>query len=177
MRKTEPSRRTDAGACPRIRFESCSRVGAIHELKSQTVGCRKVSPPAIALTRAERDSHEATKAPSGAERAASHCRHPELVSGSIENEYVCKYGRTTGSTCGHVTSLNYSALGAGGFVRVEKDGANLSEGGDSGGPWYLSRYDEAWGIHNDHPFDDPNDAYFMPASRFEDAGLRVLTSL
>lgn len=92
------------------------------------------------------------------------------------DEYVCKYGQRTYLTCGYVTNLNYSGLGGGGFVRVERDGYNMSEQGDSGAPWYVSRYSEAWGIHSDDPFDDPNDAFFMPASRFEDANLRVLTS-
>ncbi|HYI41661.1 MAG TPA: S1 family peptidase [Allosphingosinicella sp.] len=93
----------------------------------------------------------------------------------FEDDYVCKYGRATFYTCGYVLSTDYSGMGAGGFIRVHKAGANMSSGGDSGAPWYVSTYSEAWGIHSDDVFEDPNDAFFMPASRFADANFQVLT--
>jgi hypothetical protein len=93
----------------------------------------------------------------------------------FEDDYVCKYGRATLLTCGYVLSTDYSGLGAGGFIRVHKAGANMSSGGDSGAPWYVSTYSEAWGIHSDDVFEDANDAFFMPASRFAAAGFQVLT--
>lgn len=93
----------------------------------------------------------------------------------FEDDYVCKYGRATLLTCGYVLSTDYSGLGAGGFIRVHKAGTDLSLGGDSGAPWYVSTYEEAWGIHSDSTFEDPYDAFFMPVSRFQDVNLSVLT--
>jgi len=61
--------------------------------------------------------------------------------------------------------------------RVHDDNnANLSSGGDSGGPWYHGSYNEAWGIHTDDAFDNPNDAIFMPVDRITSASIAILTS-
>jgi hypothetical protein len=51
-------------------------------------------------------------------------------------DYVCKYGKTTGYTCGNITTKSYCYDGACTWIRVAKAGVNLSEGGDSGGPWF-----------------------------------------
>lgn len=64
-------------------------------------------------------------------------------------EYVCKYGITTGYTCGYISDKNFkpsspsNALST--YIRVHRDGVNLSEGGDSGGPWFNSN--TGYGIH------------------------------
>ena len=50
-------------------------------------------------------------------------------------EYVCKYGRATRRTCGNIASKNhqlYSPYGGNVWIRVHKDGVNLSSVGDSG---------------------------------------------
>ncbi len=54
---------------------------------------------------------------------------------------VCKQGQTTGLTCGKVVDLDfpYSYFGGGTFVQVSNSQqADLSAGGDSGGPWFTS---------------------------------------
>lgn len=51
-------------------------------------------------------------------------------------DYVCKYGKTTGYTCGYIETKSYCYDGACTWIRVGRNGYNLSEGGDSGGPWF-----------------------------------------
>ena len=91
-------------------------------------------------------------------------------------DFICKWGAVTGFTCGNIASLDYNSLGAGGFVRVNGGGTDLSSGGDSGGPWYYDAYGEAWGIHQDSAFDNSLDAVFMPVSRISASSLAVLTA-
>jgi len=92
-------------------------------------------------------------------------------------DWICKWGSATDWTCGGIISLNYDALGGGGFVQVHHpDNFNLSEGGDSGAPWYENYYQEAWGSHTDHARNNFNDAVFMPISRISATGHAVLTS-
>lgn len=51
---------------------------------------------------------------------------------------VCKSGHTTGITCGEITNGNASHDGVAGWIQVGKSNqANISAGGDSGGPWFL----------------------------------------
>lgn len=57
--------------------------------------------------------------------------------------FVCKYGMTTGYGCGYIVSKNDpGCVGGSGnaYVKVDSDpngtGYDLSEGGDSGGPWF-----------------------------------------
>lgn len=89
---------------------------------------------------------------------------------------VCKYGMTTGRTCGTISSKTFD-LGANHnatFIRVNNypDG-NLSEGGDSGGPWFLE--DRAYGSHVGAPGDDPNDSIYMAINYISSIGVSVLT--
>ena len=92
-------------------------------------------------------------------------------------DYICKYGVITGFNCGRIISLNYNALGSGGFVEVDNvNGGNLSDHGDSGGPWFEGYWHEAWGLHTDSSNVDPNDAVFMPVSSMADWGYEVLTA-
>ncbi|WP_217896590.1 S1 family peptidase, partial [Sphingobium sp. Z007] len=92
-------------------------------------------------------------------------------------DFVCKYGAITGYTCGTVTSKNYNFIGASGFVVVRGvNGENMSDPGDSGGPWYNDEYAEAWGSHSDSSRDNGNDGVFMPISNISASNLAVLTT-
>ena len=58
--------------------------------------------------------------------------------------YVCKYGKTTGLTCGTIVNNNLCWPDNGcGFVQVTAD-IDLSQGGDSGGPVF--RNNAAYGL-------------------------------
>jgi hypothetical protein len=51
---------------------------------------------------------------------------------------VCKSGHTTGITCGEITNGNATHDGVAGWIEVSKtQQADISEPGDSGGPWFL----------------------------------------
>lgn len=51
---------------------------------------------------------------------------------------VCKSGETTGITCGQITNGNAYRDGSYGWIEVSKTSQRLiSDGGDSGGPWFL----------------------------------------
>jgi hypothetical protein len=52
------------------------------------------------------------------------------------------------------------------WIRVHQDGVNLSEGGDSGGPWYFGG--SAYGIHH---CGIGNDACYMAVNYIGSAGL------
>lgn len=95
--------------------------------------------------------------------------------------YVCKFGTTTGRTCGYIDSIsvlpstsvsNRQAT----FVRVTDNGADLSAGGDSGGPWFVENL--AYGIHhggyNGGTYD--GDSVYMPINYISSLGVSVLTS-
>jgi len=88
------------------------------------------------------------------------------------NEFVCKYGKITGFTCGYIIDKSfdpgpdYIAT----FIRIHRDGVNLSEGGDSGGPWFSGN--TAYGIHT-HGIGD--DAAYMAVNYISDLGVTVLT--
>jgi len=88
------------------------------------------------------------------------------------NEFVCKYGKTTGNTCGYIIDKNFDpgADYIATFIRVHRDGVNLSEPGDSGGPWFSGN--TAYGIHT-HGIGD--DAAYMAVNYIDILGLTVLT--
>ena len=51
---------------------------------------------------------------------------------------VCKSGHTTGITCGEIVNGNATRDGVSGWIQVSKtQQADISAGGDSGGPWFL----------------------------------------
>lgn len=51
---------------------------------------------------------------------------------------VCKSGHTTGITCGEITNGNATHDGVAGWIQVSRtQQADISEPGDSGGPWFL----------------------------------------
>jgi hypothetical protein len=90
---------------------------------------------------------------------------------------VCKYGMTTGRTCGYIQSKSID-LGPnhnGTFIRVDSRSAynNLSEPGDSGGPWFVE--DKAYGTHFGAPGDDANDSIYMAINYISSLGVSVLT--
>lgn len=70
---------------------------------------------------------------------------------------VCKYGRTTGYTCGTIDTTSLCNNGSCTYVRVSGGSVNLSEGGDSGGPWFFGN--TAYGTHC---IGMGNDAGYMP---------------
>ncbi|HEX9982485.1 MAG TPA: PKD domain-containing protein [Thermoanaerobaculia bacterium] len=83
--------------------------------------------------------------------------------------YVWKYGRTTGRTFGKIQSKSYN----GNFIRVDGGSMNLSEAGDSGGPWFVE--DIAYGIHKGVPGDDSNDSFYSAINYISAIGVNVLT--
>jgi hypothetical protein len=90
---------------------------------------------------------------------------------------VCKNGMTTGHTCGTISSKSFD-LGANHnatFIRMNNyPSSNLSEGGDSGGPWFVDNY--AYGTHFGAPGDDANDSIYMAIDYISSLGVSVLTS-
>lgn len=96
---------------------------------------------------------------------------------------VCKYGRTTGRTCGELISKHFDP-GTGynaTWMRVHNpDEDDLSAGGDSGAPWFVGN--KAYGIHHgavDHydEYGDTgiDDAIYMAVNFFSNLGIEVLT--
>jgi len=63
--------------------------------------------------------------------------------------WVCKYGRVTGYNCGTLVDKDYRVSHFSNanptFMRVNRSGIDLSQQGDSGGPWFVGT--SAWGIH------------------------------
>lgn len=91
--------------------------------------------------------------------------------------YVCKWGMTTGRSCGYIQtksySISYVSSSASTFVRVDGGYTDLSGPGDSGGPWFVE--DIAYGINSGSPGSDPNDALYMPINYISSLGVSVLT--
>ena len=96
-------------------------------------------------------------------------------------EYVCKYGKTTDYTCGYIHNKNYQPQSIPNskatFIRVDNtaDDDNLSEGGDSGGPWFM--LNDAYGTHVGSPTGDSNDAFYMAVNYISQGiSVEVMTS-
>ncbi len=90
------------------------------------------------------------------------------------NEYVCKYGWASGYSCGNIIDKSFDPGGAmnNTLIRVHNDdGVHLSEGGDSGGPWFS--VNTAYGLHVGGIGDD---AYYMAINYIDYLGLSVLTN-
>jgi len=90
------------------------------------------------------------------------------------NEFVCKYGKVTAYGCGYIIDKNfqpnYVPNGLPTFMRVHRDGVDLCEGGDSGGPWYSGS--TAYGIMSGQL---TNDAIYMAINYISQVGVDVLT--
>ncbi len=87
--------------------------------------------------------------------------------------FVCKWGKTSGRTCGFIASKSHAPSfldSSATFVWV--DGA-FSEPGDSGGPWFVDGI--AYGISIGY-FADDNDGIYMPINYISSIGAQVLTS-
>ena len=96
-----------------------------------------------------------------------------------EDEYVCKYGITTGYNCGYIESKNYARPTApctGGctwsatWILVEREGVNLADPGDSGGPWFLGN--KAYGVMTAKLGEK---AVYMAINYIDALGVTVLT--
>jgi len=83
-------------------------------------------------------------------------------------EYVCKYGITTGASCGTIVGFNFNGT----YIRVHSDLVDLSEPRDSGGPWYKDY--TAYGIMIGD-IEPGNDAYYMAIDYIGILGLRLNT--
>ncbi len=92
-------------------------------------------------------------------------------------EYVCKFGMTTHRTCGNIVAKNFlhaAPYNANFWIRVHKEGVDLSQGGDSGGPWFSGNV--AYGIHHGNAHPDDNDATYMAIDFIESLDINVLTT-
>ncbi len=95
-------------------------------------------------------------------------------------DYVCKYGKTSGYTCGSISSTTYApsyvTSAAATFIRVDNNQgyADLSSPGDSGGPWFL--VDTAYGTHSGEPGADAGDSIYMAINYISSLGVSVLTA-
>lgn len=90
--------------------------------------------------------------------------------------WVCKFGKTTGYTCGYIIDKSFnpgvSDHNSSTYIRVRKAGVNLSEDGDSGGPWFNGY--TGYGIHTAGIGDD---AVYMGINYISDClSLTVLIS-
>lgn len=97
---------------------------------------------------------------------ATRTRANQVVGGS-----VCKQGKTTGYTCGTISSTSYCASGVCTWIRVAGGSVNLSEGGDSGGPWFLGN--TAYGSHT---YGIGNDSAYMAVNYFSGISVTIVTS-
>lgn len=89
--------------------------------------------------------------------------------------YVCKYGKTTGASCGLIWSRsycpNYVPNGRSTFITVY--GNNIIDNGDSGGPWYVGS--QAYGVSSGK-FSDGDAAIYMAVDWMSTVGYSVLTT-
>lgn len=73
-------------------------------------------------------------------------RDVSSVASPIVNQYLCRYGQTTGAQCAEVENNNICSTTSSGtacnLTRMKNDEAS---GGDSGGPWYYGN--TAYGFH------------------------------
>lgn len=88
-------------------------------------------------------------------------------------QFLCKFGKATGRTCGTIYSKSYDPGYAfnGTFVYVKGGTVNLSEEGDSGAPWFVEN--DAYGIQSGGV---GNDAYYMAINYVSTLGVSVLTA-
>lgn len=86
--------------------------------------------------------------------------------------FVCKSGAVTGITCGEILNGNATHDGVAGWIQVGNSSqANISTGGDSGGPWFIypgsSSNISGVGIHTAGS-DNPDIAIYMPIDYIDD---------
>jgi hypothetical protein len=107
---------------------------------------------------------------------------------STQNEWVCKYGRSTALTCGWVTNINYSpsyAQGTNRYVFVENYAliSDIGCGGDSGGPIFQSVAGGVTALGIFGGVASPNDCngthryfFYSPVDEIENVGYSILTT-
>ncbi|MFF5248978.1 S1 family peptidase [Streptosporangium sp. NPDC000095] len=70
----------------------------------------------------------------------------DVGSSPVIGQTICHFGVTSGAACSEIESTNVTLTNGGvtsrGIIVMESD---VSDGGDSGGPWYYGN--RAWGIH------------------------------
>ncbi|MDQ6877349.1 MAG: S1 family peptidase [Candidatus Dormibacteraeota bacterium] len=101
------------------------------------------------------------------------------AAGQATGTLVCKYGTTTGYGCGYLTSKTfapgYVPNANGTFHILAKNGVDLSNRGDSGGPVFLGN--SAWGIISGEVLDFDNHCIcdlIYAATDYVEGGLGVL---
>jgi hypothetical protein len=107
---------------------------------------------------------------------ATKSRSDQVIGG-----YVCKYGKTSYYTCGYISDKNFDpnydwSFGDTDptFIRVTSTETDLSEPGDSGGPWFL--VSTAYGTMSGQ-IEPGNDAIYMAVNYVESGlGVSVMTS-
>lgn len=91
-------------------------------------------------------------------------------------EWVCKYGITTGYTCGQINSKTYAPSyipnANATFVQMYRAGITLSSPGDSGGPWFYGN--NAYGVHSGG--NGGEYSIYMPINYVGGLGLEVLVN-
>ncbi len=92
------------------------------------------------------------------------------VSNQASGQWVCKQGITTGYTCGTISNTTYCWSGACTWVYVSGGSTNLSEPGDSGGPWF-----SGYTAYGTHVFGSGNNSGYMPIDYLSVLGLTVRT--
>lgn len=85
-------------------------------------------------------------------------------------DWVCKEGISTGNTCGTVSNTSYCYASSCTYVYVSGGAVNLSEPGDSGGPWYSGNT-----AVGQHVFGGGNDSGYMAVDYFAGLGLTIQT--
>lgn len=89
---------------------------------------------------------------------------------AYDGEYVCKYGITSGQTCGSVVTTMYWDSSYGGYYAQVSNGGVMNKEGDSGGPVFVGT--EAYGIV--HGRNAAYDLFYM-GIELQTLGLTVLT--
>lgn len=92
------------------------------------------------------------------------------------DDFVCKYGKTSQWTCGYIISKIYRPLcldcpvdATASYIRVYDDGVDISDAGDSGGPWVHGG--AAFGVHSGGVgtgVPDIHDGYYTAINYVED---------
>lgn len=91
--------------------------------------------------------------------------------GDYEGLYVCKYGRTTGRTCGSVDRFQYTSTTYGDFPRVNSNSTypQINDIGDSGGPVFVG----SLAVGQVHAKDSAGNMYYTPLRAWEAASLPI----